>query len=190
MESKTYERDNSLSLFEQIGIIRRNIQLGKELYPIEIINTVDDQLPLYYETENGYFEQWTYDGAGNPIGYIDASSDMTPDEEFMEECNDIVNEHFWELIDTDKKVCKSITEVEPRLNLIDETIGVQEPLPEIKVYLIDQTKPGCEICISLIDEDFISIATVQKNVYTLNEFQRAVNNYTITDLNDYVMRIL
>lgn len=47
MKSKTYERDNSLSLFEQIGIIRRNIQLGKELYPIEIINTVDDQLPVY-----------------------------------------------------------------------------------------------------------------------------------------------
>ena len=66
------ERDNSIELIEQICQTKQNILLGKDEFPIDIVDTIENDNQLYYEEENGYWEQNFFDKNMNNIGSCNA----------------------------------------------------------------------------------------------------------------------
>ena len=69
-----HERNNKITLDAQIAEIREQIRLGKQSFPIDIVDTIGNDSQLYYELENGYWERYMYDGDGSLIGYQDSKN--------------------------------------------------------------------------------------------------------------------
>lgn len=66
------EKDNSIKLIEQIFQIKQKILIGENEYPIDIVDTIENDNQLYYEEENGYWEQNIFDKNMNNIGSCNA----------------------------------------------------------------------------------------------------------------------
>lgn len=71
-----HERNNSITLDEQIAQIRADIELGKQSFPIDIVDTIGNDSQLYYERADGYQEKYAYDGDGTCIGYWDSTMEV------------------------------------------------------------------------------------------------------------------
>lgn len=66
------EKDNSIKLIEQIFQIKQKILIGENEYPIDIVDTIENDNQLYYEEENGYWEQNIFNKDNEIVGHFNA----------------------------------------------------------------------------------------------------------------------
>lgn len=63
------ERNYSISLDKQINQIRTDISNGKDEFPIDIVDTIENDNQLYYEEVTGYWEKNFFNNNGDMVGY-------------------------------------------------------------------------------------------------------------------------
>lgn len=197
-----HERNNSITLDEQIDQIRTDINNGKQSFPIDIVDTIGNDLQLYYERADGYQEKYIYDGDGSITGYWDSTMEVKQvgDLNFIEELK-----HYFEVTPREQ-VLKDWNESAP-LDIIDCSVGMGDgglnqrvenlsqrldkalEYKEPMVYLVEMKD---------VDEDnniryaecsnaFFKAEAINQNlVMTIKDFETLLNESRIEMQNKYV----
>jgi hypothetical protein len=187
------ERNKSISLDEQILLIREKIRLGKQEFPIDIVDTIESDIQLYYELENGYWERYSYDSDGNLLTYLDSKNTklflVEPDtykmfsdlyEKLVEKCK----ESNCLIITASQEQKKPIQEEDKHTHGF-KTLGHTCS----KVYLVETN--------DIINDDttnyaacscnlFYREANRQGHVYTVREYQDLINQDKLSMTSKYI----
>lgn len=139
-----HERNNSITLDEQIAQIRADINDGKQSFPIDIVDTIGNDSQLYYERADGYQEKYVYDGDGSIIGYWDSTMEVKQvgDLNFLEELKHYFEVTPREQVLKDWNESAPLDQVGPTVETIIEdhtgnSIGDGTKYKEPMVYLVD-----------------------------------------------------
>jgi len=197
-----HERNNSITLDQQIAQIRADINDGKQSFPIDIVDTIGNDSQLYYERADGYQEKYVYDGDGSITGYWDSTMEVKQvgDLNFIEDLK-----HYFEvtpreqvLKDWDESAPLAILDcsvgmgdgglnqrVEDISQRLDKALEYQEPM----VYLVEMSDVKEE---DNVDYDecantlFKAEAIRQSKVMSIKKFESLINKSSLPMLNKYI----
>jgi hypothetical protein len=191
------ERNNKITLDEQIAQTKINIVDGKETYPIDIVDTIENDLQLYYGLPN-YWERYRYDGNGDIIGYMDSGmvQELTPSlitlhdigqrrltEKFLSVKMVRINPALWTKYDSHAMLYEIAKQIAIKSNRAIITATQEQPKKELKVYMIELDD------IDSFDNTpyrdchnnfFIKEAERQENVYSIMAYENAINHGQIS----------
>ena len=169
----THERNNSITLEQQIASIRDNIIKGIDSFPIDIISSFNDEKQVYYENQAGYWEKFTYHENGEIETYLDSHIWSVMDNEYTRDAEEM------------KKLCSIPTMVnKPVITSIQND-------KELKVYVVKINDIIEEAhYYNATDNEFKSEAEKQNNVYSLREFQDDINNAILNLDKDKMIRFI
>ena len=199
-----HERNKQITLDAQILEIREQIRLGIESFPIDIVETIENDSQLYYELGGcGYWERYSYNEDECIIGYVNSNHvrfplKNTPEPDFDAMFINIMGriklakllaiETKRPVIIAEQKPFNPFGEIMDDLSLNKEEveeieeIGQQEE-GEIMVYLVElnDVELGDNIRYQDCCNDlFITEAERQENVLTIKEYQNLINNGDIS----------
>ena len=166
-----HERNKQITLDAQILEIREQIRLGIESFPIDIVETIENDSQLYYELGGGYWERYSYNNEdGCIIGYLNSKHVRFPPKTIPEPDFDAMFINIMGRI----KLAKLLA-IETNKPVIT---AEQKPLKSLGVLI------NCD------NNLFITEAERQGHVYTIKAYQNQMNKGEVISMVSKLIRFI
>lgn len=180
-------KNKSITLDEQIKLIREAIQRGEQKFPIDIVDTIGNDSQLYYEIESGYWERYKYNSDGDCVGYLDALGTT-----FGTGMDDYLNEQDQDnIFQLEAIKFNELRDVAVKHNVMIITAQqVGEVSPEqCDIFLIDSRFADNEIDYKECSDKTFKIESIRQGLnYTKEKFQTEFNQGNIPNNKNIIIR--